>query len=173
MRPKRDHHVRSRILADANAAPSQFATQQFGKNLKVTWAVDKSRTRFSRAGQSDRHHVPVTNRSPLKTRRAFNPVGLAKQLPNGDLRFARIALPLGDRVRHRIVESEQALLHSRERCNSPKTFGPAKDRPSSVRGPTVCVMLKNCPAILHYQHCTATPALRVFCGAGAIGDAYF
>src|SRR6266516_3475262 len=103
----------------------------------MTWAVDKSRTRFSRTGQSDCHHVPVTNRSPLKTRRAFNPVGLAEQLPNGDLRFARITLPLGDRVRHWIVESKQALLHSRESCNSPKTFGPAKDWPSSVRRSTV------------------------------------
>src|SRR5947208_10981594 len=164
-------HVRFEV-AD-NAAPSQFSTQQFAKNLKVTWAVDKSRTRFSRTGQSDRHHVPVTNRSPLKTRRAFNPVSLAEQLPNRDLRFARITLPLGERVRHPTVESKQALLLSRERCNSPKIFCPAKDRPSSVRRPTVCVMLKNCPAILHSKHGTAMPALGVFCGTGAIGDAYF
>src|SRR5258708_31260157 len=145
-----------------NAARSQFPAQQFGKNLNVTWTVDKSRTRFSYTGQSDRHRISITNRSPLKTRRAFNPIGLAEQLPNRDLRFARITLPLGDRVRHRIVESKQALLHSRERCNSPKTFCPAKDRPSSVRRSTVCVMLKNCPAILYYQHGTATPALGVF-----------
>src|SRR5206468_12531645 len=156
-----------------HAAPSQFPAQQFGKNLKVTWAVDKNRTRFSHTGQSDCHRVSVTNRRPLKTRRALNAVGLAEQLPNRDLRFARITLPLGDRVRHRIVESKQALLHSCERCNSPKTFCPAKDRPSSVRRPTVCVMLKNCPAILHYQHGTAPPALGIFCGTRAIRDAYF
>src|SRR6185295_13024058 len=96
-------------------------------------------------------------------RRALNPIGLAKQLPNRDLRFARITLPLGDRVRYRIVESKQAFLHSRERCNSPKTFCPAKDRPPSVCGSIVCVTLENCPAILHYQHRTPTPALGVFC----------
>ena len=101
-------------------------------------------------------------------RRALNAVGLAEQLPNRDLRFPRITFPLGDRVRHRIVESKQALLHSRERCNSPKTFCPAKDRPPSVCGSIVCVMLENCPAILHYQHRTATPALGVFCGTRAI-----
>ena len=106
-------------------------------------------------------------------RRAFNPVDLAEQLPDRDLRFARITLPFGDRVRHRIVESKQALLHSRERCNSPKTFCPAKDRPSSVRRPTVCVMLENRPAVLQYQHRNATPTLGVFCGVRAIGDAYF
>jgi len=102
-------------------------------------------------------------------RRALNPVDLAEQLPNRDLRFARITLPLCDRVRHRIVESKQALLHSRERCNSPKAFCPAKDRPSPVRRPAVCIMLKNCPAILHYQYRTAAPALGVFCGTRAIG----
>ena len=159
-------HVRFEI-AD-NAAPSEFSTQQFGKNLKVTWAVDKSRTRFSHTGQSDRHRVSIANRRPLKTRRAFNAVGLAEQLPNRDLRFARVIFPLGDRVRHRIVESKQSLLRSRKRCNSPKTFCSAKDRPSSVRRPIVCVMLENCPAILHYQHRTATPALGVFCSVRAI-----
>src|SRR6476646_8966291 len=101
-------------------------------------------------------------------RRALNTVGLAEQLPNRDLRFPRITFPLGDRIRYRIVESKQALLHSRERCNSPKTFCPAKDRPSSVRRSIVCVMLENCPAILHYQHRTPTSALGVFCSACAI-----
>src|SRR4029077_375788 len=159
-------HVRFEV--GDNAAPSQFPAQQFGKNLNVTWAINKSRTRFSHTRQSDRHRVSIANRRPLKTRRAFNAVDLAEQLPNRDLRFALITLPLCDRVRHRIVESKQALLHSRERCNSPKTFCPAKDRPSSVRRPTVCVMLKNCPAILHYQNGTAAPALGVFCSTRAI-----
>src|SRR4029077_12714947 len=99
--------------------------------------VDKSRTRLSHTGQSDRHRVSIANRRPLKTRCALNAVGLAEQLPNRDLRFPRITFPLGDRIRYRIVESKQALLHSRQRCNSPKTLCSAKDRPSSVRGPTV------------------------------------
>src|SRR4051812_43516521 len=82
--------------------------------------------------------------------------------------FRRIIFPFGDRVRHRIVEPEQALLHSRERGNSPETFSPAKDRPSSVCRPIICVMLENCAPILHYQHRTATPALGVFCSVRAI-----
>src|SRR6478736_5794866 len=104
-------------------------------------------------------------------RRALNAVGLAEQLPNRDLRFPRITFPLGDRVRHRIVESKQALLHSHERCNSPKTFCSAKDGPSSIRRPAVCIMLKNCPAVLRYQYRTATPGIGVFCGTRTIRDA--
>ena len=57
---------------------------------------------------------------------AFYPVGLAKQLPNRDLRFPRITFPLGDRVRHRIVESKQALLHSRDAAIPQKLFVPLK-----------------------------------------------
>src|SRR5438046_2569497 len=52
------------------------------------------------------HGVSVSNRCPLKTRSAFNPVGLAEQLANGDPRFAWIAFPLSDRVRNEIVEPE-------------------------------------------------------------------
>src|SRR5205085_11673189 len=80
----------------------------------------------------------------------------------------RIVLPLGDRIRHRIVESKEPLLHSGECCDSPKTFCPAKDRPSFVCRSIVCVMLGNCAAILHYQHRTAMPALGVFCSTLAI-----
>src|SRR3954465_8136172 len=76
-------HVRFEV-AD-NAARSQFSAQQFGKNLKVTWAVDKSRTRFSYAGQSDRHCVSITHPRPLKMRGPLDAVSLAKQLPDRDM----------------------------------------------------------------------------------------
>src|SRR6476646_4591295 len=76
-------HVRFEV-AD-NVTSSQFSTQQFAKNLEVTWAVDKSRTRFSHTRQSHRHRVSIANRRPLKMRRALNAIGLAKQLPNRDL----------------------------------------------------------------------------------------
>src|SRR5204862_651136 len=164
---KPQRHVRLEVADDA--AHSQFSTKQFGKNLKMTRAVDKSRTRFSHTGQDDRHGVSVANRRALKMRRALDAVGLAEQLPNCDLRFPRIVLPLGDRVRYRFVQSKQAVLRSRERCNSPKTFCPAKDRPSSGCRAAIRVMLENRTAILHYQHRSSMPALGVFCSARAIG----
>ena len=58
--------------------------------------------------------------------RALNAVGLAKQLPNRDLRFPGALFPLGDRIRHRIVESKQPFLYSRQRCNTQKLFVPLK-----------------------------------------------
>ena len=156
-----------------HAASFQFPAQQFRKNLEMTWTVDESCAGLGNHGQLNGHRVSVTDRWTLKPRRTFNAIGLAEQMANGDLRFARIILPLSDRVRHRIVESKQAVLHSRERSDSPKSFCSAEDRPSSIRRAAIRVMLENGPAVLDYHHRTAAPALRIFCGTRAIGGLDF
>src|SRR5437762_8611690 len=88
------------------AATFPIPAQQFGKNLNMTPAINESRTGFSNRRQSNCHCVSVSNRCPLKTRSAFNAVGLAEQLANSDPRFAWVAFPLSDRVRNEIVEPE-------------------------------------------------------------------
>src|SRR5437867_2856325 len=80
------------------AATSQFPAQQLGKNLQMTRAIDKSRAGFSNNRQPKGHGVSVSDGCALKTRGAFNAICLVEQLANGALRFARVALPLGDRV---------------------------------------------------------------------------
>src|SRR5436309_8052853 len=129
----------------------------------MAWAVDKTRTWFSHSEQSERHAVPVADGWTLEARRTFDAVGLAQQLANSDARFTRITLPLRDRVRHRIVQSKKPIMHRGQRSNSPKSFCSAEDRPSPVRRPAVCIVLENCPAVLHHQHRTAAPALGIFC----------
>src|SRR5262249_58489908 len=65
-------------------------------------------------------------------------------------------------------EPKQPVVHSRQRSDSPKTFCPAEDRPSSARRSAIGVMLENRPAILHYQYRTAAPTLGIFCSPRAI-----
>src|SRR5437773_5672343 len=89
-----------------SSAAIQFAAQQFGKNLQMTRAIDESRAGFSNGRQSNRHGISIADRSALKTRSAFDPIGLVEQLTNGDLRFARVVLPFRDRVGDGIVELE-------------------------------------------------------------------
>ena len=139
----------------------------------MTRAINKSRARFSNSRQSNRHGIAVADRCALKTRSAFDTVGLVEQLPDGDLRFARVAFPFRDRVGNRIVEFEQSLARRSERSDPPEAFCSAEDWPPFARRPAIGVMLKNCSAILHDQHGNTAFTLGIFRGARAIGGLDF
>src|SRR5207237_3952308 len=111
---------------------------------------------------SNRHGMSVADRRTMETRSAFNAIGLIEQLTDGDLRFARVPLPLSDCVGDGIIELEQSFVYRRERGDSPKTFCPTEDRPSSARRSTIGIMLKNRQAILHDEHGHAGVALGIF-----------
>ena len=66
----------------------------------------------------------------METRSSFDAVGLAQQLADRDLGFARVALPFSDRVGDEIVQLEQSVAHPGQRGDPPKTFCPAEDRPT-------------------------------------------
>src|ERR1700757_2432918 len=105
--------------------------------------VDECGARFSKRRQPNRHGISVLDGRTLKKRGTFDAVGLAEQLANRDLRFARIILPFGDRVRDEIIESKWPVAHRCQRRDSPKTFCAAKDRPSAASRPAIRIMLKN------------------------------
>src|SRR5438876_725334 len=109
----------------------------------MTGTVNECRPRLSNRLQPNCHRIAVAYRWALNTRSRFNPVGLIKQLANGDPRFAWITLPFTDRVRDEIVETTQPIMHRSQRSDSPKTFCPAKDRPSSAGRSAIGIMLKN------------------------------
>src|ERR1700686_1386894 len=98
----------------------------------MTRAIDESRAGFSNDRQSNRQRIPIANRCTLKTRSAFNTIGLVEQLADGDPRFTRVALPFSDRIGNEIVELKQTIMSRRQRGNSPKAFCPAEDRPSAA-----------------------------------------
>ena len=135
----------------------------------MTWAIDESRPRLSNRLQLNCHRIAVAYRWALKARSRFNAVGLIKQLANGDSRFAWITLPFSDGIRDEIVELKQSIVHRSQRGDSPKTFCPAEDRPSSPRRSAIRIMLKNRPPILHHQHGDSASALGIFCRTRAIG----
>src|SRR5436309_5531788 len=134
----------------------------------MTRAIDESRTGFSNGRQSNRHRIPIANRCTLKTRSAFNAVGLVEQLADCDPRFACVAFPFSDRLSDGIVQFKQAIMYRGQRGDSPKTFCSAEDRPSAASRPAVGIVLENAPAVLHHEYGHAAFALRILCGARAI-----
>src|SRR4029453_19156243 len=135
-------------------------------------AINESRARLSHILQPNCHGIAVADRSALKTRSAFDAVGLVEQFPNRHLRFARVALPFRDRIGNWIVELEQSVARRSKRGDSPEAFCSTEDWPPSARRPAIGVMLKNCPAILHDQHGNTAFALGVFCCTRAISGLY-
>ena len=63
----------------------------------------------------------------MKMRCRLDSIRLVQQLTNCDLRLPRIIFPFGDRVRHAIVELNQAVADGTERSDPPKTFGAAEN----------------------------------------------
>src|ERR1700686_4300607 len=118
----------------------------------MTRAIDESRAGFSNDRQSNRHRIPIANRCTLKTRSAFNAIALIEQLADGDPRFTRVVLPFSDRIGNEIVELKQTIMYRRQRGDSPKVFGPAKDRPSAASRSAIGIVLENDPTILHDEH---------------------
>ena len=72
----------------------------------MTRAINESDAGLGNRRQPNCHRVTVSNRWALKPRSGFDSVSLAKQLANGDLRFAWITLPFSDRVRNEIIKPE-------------------------------------------------------------------
>src|SRR5215470_9373388 len=138
----------------------------------MTRAINERRARLSHSLQSNCHGIAVADRSALKTRSAFDAIGLAEQFPDRDLRFAGVALPFVDRVRNRIVELEQSVAYRSERRDPPKTLCSAEDWPSPTRRSAIGIMFEDGLAILYDQHGNAVFALRIFCSTGAIGRLY-
>src|SRR6266700_3208667 len=130
--------------------------------------IDESRAGFSNRRQSNRHRIPIANRCTLKTRGAFNAVGLVEQLADGDPRFTCVALPFSDRVGDGIVDLKQAITYRSQRGDSPKTFCPAEDRPSAASRSAIGIVLENGVAVLHDEHRDPAFALGIFCGAHTI-----
>src|SRR4029434_3572550 len=131
--------------------------------------INESRARFSNRGQSDRHGIAMSHRRALRARGAFTSVSLVQQLPDGDLRFARVALPFRDRVGNGIVEFEQTIAHRSQRRDTPETLGSAENRPSAAGRSAIGIMLENTLPILHDQHGNAAFAFSILCSACTIG----
>src|SRR5438105_5112532 len=134
----------------------------------MTRAVNESRPGFSNERQSNRHGITIADRCALATRSAFDAVGLAQQLTDRDLGFARVALPFSDRVGDKVVQLEQSFAHPSQRSDPPKTFRPAKDRPSPAGRSAVGIMFENSPAVLHDEHGNAALTFGIFCRVRAI-----
>src|ERR1051325_950685 len=92
-------------------------------------AINKSRSRFDDDRQSNRHGIAIADRCALKTRSTFNPVGLIEQFPDSDLRFARVALPFGDRIGKGLVGFKEPPARGGEPSHPQELFFPTKVGP--------------------------------------------
>jgi hypothetical protein len=100
----------------------------------------------------------------------FDASGKAQEIANGDISLIRFICPLGDRIFHGLIQIQDAVFLSGNRCHTPEALGAAENRGDPLLGIATGITLVEDVTVLNHQQRQPAMGNRVLLGCRASGQ---
>src|SRR5262249_25554739 len=143
----------------------KLSSKHFAENLQLARTVNERLPARAGRWQPDNIPVSIANASPMQRKCGLDSSREVQEVPDTDIRFARIRVPLSYCVANRFVEIQNSILDRGRGGDTPEALGTAKDRGGPIHRIAVCIFLVGDSPVTYDQERVPVPRRCIF-GSG-------